>query len=164
MNPKQKKPLTITLRFNRVEWDIMVVATGPVASVGVNNWYQFCIIDINASKPNWVAHVTNQRTISRRRQFKHVNVIRITCSPNSNATPNSVRFRWSLSGVENLNASWANLKRCEELWILRRALSNTDDNRAGSPLAALSIVELSEHCCVSRWPRVHHLTNESSHK
>lgn len=78
---------TITLKLSRAECDIIVVATGPVASVGVNNWNQFCMMAINASKPNCVAHVTSQRTISRRRQFKHVNVIRITCNPNSNATP-----------------------------------------------------------------------------
>lgn len=41
-------------------------------------FYQFCIIDNNASNPSSVAHVTNQRTISRLRQFKEERVMRIT--------------------------------------------------------------------------------------
>lgn len=88
-----------------VLWDMMVVATGPehrwqsvrhgmmhvtltqqqcklwlipVASVGVNSWYQFCMIDTRASTPTSVAHVTSQRTISRRRQFSDDSVMRIT--------------------------------------------------------------------------------------
>lgn len=67
-------------KFSRmiVLCDITVVATGPVASVAVKNWYQFCIIDIRASTPTSVAHVTNHRTISLRRQFNDDNVIRIT--------------------------------------------------------------------------------------
>lgn len=31
-----------------------------------------------------------------------------------------------------------------------RALSNTPANLDGSPLAALNIAELNEHCCVSK--------------
>jgi hypothetical protein len=50
----------------------------PVASVGVNSWYQFCMIDTSASTPTSVAQVTSQRTISRRRQFSDDKVIRIT--------------------------------------------------------------------------------------
>lgn len=50
----------------------------PVASVGVNSWYQFCIMDTSASTPTSVAQVTSQRTISRRRQLRDDNVIRIT--------------------------------------------------------------------------------------
>jgi len=50
----------------------------PVASVGVNNWNQFCITDVSASIPTSVAHVTNHRTISRLRQFNEANVMRIT--------------------------------------------------------------------------------------
>lgn len=42
------------------------------------------------------------------------------------------------------------LNKCDELWMLRRAFSSTADSRLVSPLAALIIVELSEHCCVSR--------------
>ena len=50
----------------------------PVASVGVNSWYQFCMMDTSASTPTSVAQVTSQRTISRRRQLRDDNVIRIT--------------------------------------------------------------------------------------
>jgi len=58
--------------------DMIVLATGPVASVGVKSWYQLCMMDSRASKPTSVAHVTSQRTISLRRQFTDDSVIRIT--------------------------------------------------------------------------------------
>ena len=61
-----------------VECDMMVVATNPVASVGVNKCFQVCINEIKASIPTSVAQVTNHRTISRRRQFNEVSVILMT--------------------------------------------------------------------------------------
>lgn len=98
-----------------VECDMIVVATGPVASVGVNNWYHFSMIEISASRPKCVAQVTNQRTISRLLQFRHVNVMRITCRPSSKATDNRILLLELASVVAYLKASWANLNRCEEL-------------------------------------------------
>lgn len=50
-----------------------------MASVGVNNWYQFCMIETRASTPTSVAQVTSHRTISLLRQFRDDRVIRITC-------------------------------------------------------------------------------------
>lgn len=102
--------LTLKFKFNRiiVECDMIVVATGPVASVGVNSWYHFSIIEIRASSPKCVAQVTNQRTISLRRQFRQVNVIRITCRPSSKATDNRILLRELASVVAYRKASWAN--------------------------------------------------------
>lgn len=104
--------LTLKFRFNRiiVECDMIVVATGPVASVGVNNWYHFSMIEIRASSPKCVAQVTNHRTISLRRQFRQVNVIRITCRPSSKATDNRILLRELASVVAYRKASWANWK------------------------------------------------------
>ena len=64
--------------LSSVAWDMMVVATGPVASVGVNSDAQFRIRDVNASAPRSAAQLTSQRTISRRRQFNAVKVMRVT--------------------------------------------------------------------------------------
>lgn len=97
-----------------VECDIIVVATGPVASVGVNSWYHFSIIEINASSPKCVAQVTSQRTISRRLQFRQVNVIRITCRPSSKATDSRILLLELASVVAYLKASCANWKEEEK--------------------------------------------------
>jgi len=136
--------------------DMIVVATGPVASVGVNSWNQFCITDVRASMPTSVAQVTNHRTISRRRQFKEASVMRITCNPSSKATVNNGGCLGPFSGVAKRNASCANLNRCDELCMCRCADVSTVLSRSSSPLAALSIVDASVHCCVSMWPRVNH--------
>lgn len=44
-----------------------------------------------------------------------------------------VACRGPFSGVANRKASWASLKRCEELWICRCADSNTVRNLSPSP-------------------------------
>ena len=62
------------------------VATGPVASVAVNNWFHIDMMESSAWMPTSVAHVTNHRTISRRRQFMLVFVSLITCNPSWKAT------------------------------------------------------------------------------
>jgi len=41
------------------------------------------MIEIKALTPTSVAHVTSQRTISRRRQFNDAKVILITCEKNN---------------------------------------------------------------------------------
>ena len=69
----------------------------PVASVGVNSWYQFCMMDTSASTPTSVAQVTSQRTISRRRQFSDDNVIRITWR--------NQKTSWNLGGSKKIFTS-----------------------------------------------------------
>ena len=82
-----------------VPCDMMVVATWPTASVGVKNLLHDCINDSTAWSPSSVAHVTIHRTISRRRQFSDVSVIRITCSPSWNATLIKVVTRTPSGGM-----------------------------------------------------------------
>lgn len=57
-----------------------------VASMGAKYWYHLCMIVMSASTPSSVAQVTSQRTISLRRQFRVIRVIRITCKIILNAS------------------------------------------------------------------------------
>ncbi len=61
-----------------VACDMIVLATRPVASVGVNKCFHVCMRDTMASRPTSVAQVTNHLTISLRLQFNEVSVILIT--------------------------------------------------------------------------------------
>ena len=135
----------------------MELATGPVASVGVKRPYQLCMIETNASKPTSVAQVTNHRTMSLLRQLKDDKVIRITWRPNSNDAVKRCECRDPPStGTAILNASWANLNSWVELWIFLCEDLRTDRNRLISLLAADSIVEAREHCCISMCAKVNH--------
>lgn len=123
----------LRLSLMMVLWDMIVVATGPVASVAVKNWYQFCIIDINASMPTSVAQVTNHLTISLRRQLRDDKVILMTWRPSSKATLSKVGCLGPFSGVAKRKASWASLNRWDELWMCRWDDSRTVRRRRTSP-------------------------------
>jgi len=88
----------------------------PVASVGVKSWYQLLMMDMSASSPTSVAHVTSHLTISRRRQFREDKVILMTCRPNSKEALRRVAWRGPSSGVATRKMSCAREKRWEELW------------------------------------------------
>ncbi len=64
-----------------VACDMMVVATGPVASAGANSPLQLLMRERRASNPASTAQVTSQRTISLRRQLTELRVSRVTCRP-----------------------------------------------------------------------------------
>jgi len=63
-----------------------------------------------------------------------VRFVKRTCKPNSKATLSKAGWRGPLSGVAKRNASWASLKRCEELWMWRCADSSTVRSRTTSPV------------------------------
>ena len=74
-------------------------------------------------------------------QFVHTQVYRLhitftppTCSPSSKAAFNRGMCRGPSAGVAILNASWASLNSCEELWILRCAESRTVLSLITSPV------------------------------
>lgn len=97
----------------------------PVASVGVKSWYQLLMMDMRASNPTSVAHVTSHRTISRRRQLSDERVMRITCRPSSNEALSRVACRGPSSGVATRKMSCASENRCDELWMCLCADSST---------------------------------------
>lgn len=101
----------------------------PVASVGVNNWNQFCITEVRASMPTSVAHVTNHRTISRLRQFNEASVMRITFRNHKKSHVISQRIKTNVF-ISILFYDFRHTTSHIDIFIICRTLWHRTDNRS----------------------------------